>query len=346
MIIKCNYINIKFYYIIILLYAYFYLIIYHKKKPKISVFLPIYNKENYIINCVKNLQNQTFKDFEIVAINDYSNDTTLEKLSNLAKNDSRIKVISNDKNHGLLYSRAMGILNSSGEYLINLDPDDELKDNDSLEYLYNQIKISKVDIISFSVYNEKLNRIIKCKNDNIIQKQPKIFDSIFNKRKRIREYFIVNKLIKKEIFLKAYEDFKSEIYNVKWNYFEDDIWSILVNRYAKTKLCVNRLIYIYNYNKNSLMNKKYGKIEFQNLLYRHEMYKKLFKSKKDEKYLISEYYFLINRLKSNMKSLLLIKDKHIKDNIINIFQFFISNYKCSKKQRKSINIFLKLIKQM
>ena len=76
------------------------------------------------------------------------------------------------------------------------------------------------------------------------------------------------------------------------------------------------------------------------------MYKKLFKSKKDEKYLISEYYFLINRLKSNMKSLLLIKDKHIKDNIINIFQFFISNYKCSKKQRKSINIFLKLIKQM
>ena len=119
-----------------------------------------------------------------------------------------------------------------------------------------------------------------------------------------------------------------------------------MDRYAKTKLCVNRLIYIYNYNKNSLMNKKYGKIEFQNLLYRHEMYKKLFKSKKDEKYLISEYYFLINRLKSNMKSLLLIKDKHIKDNIINIFQFFISNYKCSKKQRKSINIFLKLIKQM
>ena len=75
----------------------------------------------------------------------------------------------------------------------------------------------------------------------------------------------MNKLIKKEIFLKAYEDFKSEIYNVKWNYFEDDIWNILVNRYAKTKLCVNRLIY---------------------------------------------------------------------------------NYKCSKKQRKSINIFLKLIKQM
>ena len=53
----------------------------------------------------------------------------------------------------------MGILNSSGEYLINLDPDDELKDNDSLEYLCNQIKISKVDIISFSVYNEKLNII-------------------------------------------------------------------------------------------------------------------------------------------------------------------------------------------
>lgn len=314
--------------------------------PKLSIFLPIYNMQDYLEETLNLLLKQTLKNIEIIAVNDFSNDRTYEILKEFALKDKRIKIINNTKNKGLLYSRAMGIIHSSGEYLINLDPDDELKDNDSLEYLYNQIKISKVDIISFSVYNEKLDRIIKCKNDNIIQKQPKIFDSIFNKRKKIREYFIVNKLIKKEIFLKAYEDFKSEIYNVKWNYFEDDIWNILVNRYAKTKLCVNRLIYIYNYNKNSLMNKKYGKIEFQNLLYRHEMYKKLFKSKKDEKYLISEYYFLINRLKSNMKSLLLIKDKHIKDNIINIFQFFISNYKCSKKQRKSINIFLKLIKQM
>ena len=68
---------------------------------------------------------------------------------------------------------------------------------------------------------------------------------------------------------------KSSIYNWKWNYFEDDIWSILVHRYARSELCLDRLVYIYNYNNKSLMNKRFGIIEFQNILYRHEIYKKI-----------------------------------------------------------------------
>ena len=86
----------------------------------------------------------------------------------------------------------------------------------------------------------------------IIQKQPKLFDSLFNKNNIINDYLIWNKLIKKHVFQKAYEFFKQEIYNGKWNYYEDDIWNILVNRYAISKLCVNRLVYIYNYNNDSI----------------------------------------------------------------------------------------------
>lgn len=56
--------------------------------------------------------------------------------------------------------------------------------------------------------------------------------------------------------------------------------------------------YIYNYNNDSLINNRFSLIEFENLLYRHNMYKKLYKSTKDEKYLIAEYFFLFNRLKS------------------------------------------------
>ena len=48
-----------------------------------------------------------------------------------------------------------------------------------------------------------------------------------------------------------------------------------MNKFAKSKLCVNRIIYIYNYNKDSLMNKRFEIIEYKNLLYRHEMYKKI-----------------------------------------------------------------------
>ena len=261
-------------------------------------------------------------------------------LSDLAKKDHRIKIINNDKNHGLLYSRAMGILNSNGEYLMNLDSDDEIKDSDSLEYLYNQTKIIKFDIISFSIFNKKRNVTIKCGHDNEILIQPKLFDSIFWENNEIKDFMIWNKLIKKETFLQAFEFFKNEIYNGKWNYFEDDIWSILVNRYAKSKLCINRTVYIYNYNNASLMNKRYNIIEFQNLLYRHEMYKKIFQTKQDEKYLIAEYYFLFNRLKSSLNNLLLIKDNTIKDHIKDIFQFFINNYNCSIMIRNEINKFL------
>ena len=119
-----------------------------KKKPKISLFLPIYNKEKYILKCIKNLQRQTLKDIEIIAINDHSTDGSLKILMDLAKKDDRIKIINNDKNRGLLYSRAMGILKSTGEYLMNIDPDDEIKGKNTLEYLYNKSIISKPDIIN------------------------------------------------------------------------------------------------------------------------------------------------------------------------------------------------------
>ena len=223
------------------------------KKPKISVFLPIYNSENFITKTIQSLQEQTLKNIEIIAINDYSKDNTLNILNKLANNDNRIKIINNDKNYGLLYSRAMGILNSKAEYIMNLDSDDLIYDKGSLEYLYNTTKIYNPDILSFYLIKKKNNLIYKCKYKNKIQRQPKLFKSIFWKNNYIIDYLITNKLIKKEVFLKAYEFLKKYIYKWKWNYFEDDIWNILVHRYAKSKICLNRLVYIYNYNNNSLI---------------------------------------------------------------------------------------------
>ena len=117
--------------------------------------MPIYNMQKYLRKAFLSIQNQTLKDIEIVAINDYSNDKSLEIIKDFAKKDSRIKIINNKKNKGLLYSRAMGILHSSGDYLMNLDPDDELVGEDALEYLYNKTIFSKADIISFNYVSPK-----------------------------------------------------------------------------------------------------------------------------------------------------------------------------------------------
>ena len=72
--------------------------------------MPIYNKANYLTQSIRSIQKQTIKNIEIIAVNDCSDDNTLKILIQMAKNDSRIKIINNDKNRGLLYSRAMGIL--------------------------------------------------------------------------------------------------------------------------------------------------------------------------------------------------------------------------------------------
>ena len=340
-----NYKNLKFYILIFLLFICIYLLKnFNRSKPKISIFLPIYNKENYLIKSIQCLQNQTLKDIEIVAVNDCSSDKSLKTIIDLSKADKRIKVVNNDKNHGLLYSRAMGILHSSGEYIMNLDPDDELNDNECLEYLYNQTITSNIDIISFNILNKKNNETINCTNFNIVERQPELFNNIFDKDYVLNDFLIWNKLIKKNIYIKAYKDLQHEIYNGKWNYHEDLIWSILVNRYAKSKLCLDRLVYIYNYNNNSLMNKRNWNLEFQNAIYFLNTYKKLFNSKKEEKYLKGGYLWQINNLRPGLEECLLIDDNNIKNNITKIAKLFFKFYNRSRRIRHFYKQFFKSYK--
>ena len=315
-----------------------------KPKIKISIFIPIYNKENFINRCIQSIQAQSLKDIEIIAVNDHSNDNSLSILISLAKDDNRIKIINNGINKGLLYCRALGILSSSGDYLMNLDSDDYLRGSNSLKYLYYKAKRYNIDVITFGFLDKKLNQNINvCDKLNIIQKQPELFFSIFYPNNEIKDYYIWNKLIKRETFKKSYQNFKNEINTLNWNYFEDDIWNILVNKFANSKLCINRIIYIYDYNKDSLINKKQGIIEFQNLLFRHEMYKKLFSNKENERFLIAEYFFLLNRLESQLNELLLINDHNLNTRIINIFKYFIENYNCTEIQKNKITNFTNLI---
>ena len=166
--------------------------------PKISIFLPIYNKGQYLKRSIGSIQIQSLKDIEIISVNDCSTDNSLEILKEIAKNDSRVKIVNNNRNHGLLYSRAMGILKSKGEYLINLDPDDELNNSDNLEYLYSIAKKSKVDLICFSTLFKADNYLsIKCSNYHHILRHPKLYKSIFKSNNKLNDFLIWNKLIRR-----------------------------------------------------------------------------------------------------------------------------------------------------
>ncbi|WP_374459800.1 glycosyltransferase family 2 protein [Chryseobacterium taeanense] len=90
--------------------------------PKISVILPAYNAEKYLGTAVDSILAQSFKDFELLIINDGSKDSTKEII--LGYNDERIRYIENEKNLGLIETLNKGILLSKGEYIARMDADD------------------------------------------------------------------------------------------------------------------------------------------------------------------------------------------------------------------------------
>ena len=107
----------------------------NNKLPYFSICLPAYNMEKYIRSTILSILNQSFQDIEIVIVNDYSNDNTINILNEIK--NSKIKIINHSKNLGVLASRVDCILNASGRFLILMDPDDLLLNPNLIEFLYN-----------------------------------------------------------------------------------------------------------------------------------------------------------------------------------------------------------------
>ncbi|WP_337209569.1 MULTISPECIES: glycosyltransferase family 2 protein [Campylobacter] len=81
--------------------------------PKISIILPTYNVEPYIERALQSCINQTFKDIEIIVVDDCGHDKSIEIAKDYANKDERIKIIHNEKNLGTFASRNIGVLNSN-----------------------------------------------------------------------------------------------------------------------------------------------------------------------------------------------------------------------------------------
>lgn len=94
----------------------------------ISVIVPVYNAEKYIEKCINSILNQTYKDLEIIAVNDGSTDGSFSILEALTKKDNRLKLI-NKENSGVSDTRNIGLNNATGDYIGFVDADDFLEDS-------------------------------------------------------------------------------------------------------------------------------------------------------------------------------------------------------------------------
>lgn len=130
---------------------------------KISVIVAVYNTEKYLDRCIESLLNQTYKNIELVIVEDCSTDSS-RKLLKKYKGNKNIKVFYNRENRGLSYSRNYGLKKSTGDFIGYIDSDDYVEP-DYYEKLMSSIKDNKSDIAicDIKLVDEQTNKIQRCK---------------------------------------------------------------------------------------------------------------------------------------------------------------------------------------
>lgn len=136
------------------------------KNNKISVIVAVYNTEKYVKKCIESLLNQTYKNLEIIIIEDCSTDDS-KKVIQKYKDNKKIKLVYNEKNSGLSYSRNRGLKEATGEYIGYIDSDDYVE-KDYFEKLINSIvkNKSEIAVCDMKIVYENTNneQISKCCN--------------------------------------------------------------------------------------------------------------------------------------------------------------------------------------
>ncbi len=182
----------------------------------ISVIIPLYNKENYIRNTLESVLNQTFKDFEIIIVNDGSTDSSIEKVKSILTNYINFSIV-DQENNGLSAARNKGISIAKGDIIALLDADDLWHDN-FLEYIHN-LYLSFPEATFYGTdYLEKYS------NTNIVEPKKNINPKLKSKTFIIDDFFLANKF--QPIICQSCIAFKKEItktilFDETINYAED-----------------------------------------------------------------------------------------------------------------------------
>ena len=116
-----------------------------ENNQKVSIIVPIYNKEKYLDRCMNSLVNQTYKDLEIILVDDGSSDRSLEICNDYAEKDSRIRVFAKE-NGGVSSARNLGMEQSTGAYLAFVDPDDYME-LECIQLLKKSMDAEQADIV-------------------------------------------------------------------------------------------------------------------------------------------------------------------------------------------------------
>ena len=276
---------------------------------KISVIIPVYNVEKYLEECLNSIVNQTFKDIEIICVNDCSTDNSLSILEEYAKKDNRIKIINLKQNIKQGGARNKGLDIAQGEYIMFVDSDDYIE-TDTIEYFYNAIDNNKCDLVA-SYFTNFANSDLAdvktlCESMNLCQQTYRRNTGFYNFNKEFENYTSnpVVRLYKKEIIDKYHIRFPEKLIQEDeafyWCYF-----SVISNIYYIDKLFYHRRIHESGtmYNRNNFYTGAADMIKILEYIYNYLKCNNLYETYQTEykKYFIKNYYEILNRCSKRQK---------------------------------------------
>lgn len=301
-----------------------------KDEKLISIIVPIYNVEQYLGECVDSILSQTYKNLEIILVDDGSPDNCGAICDEYAKKDKRIRVI-HKENGGLSSARNAGLDVATGEYISFIDSDDYVSEK-FIEVLYNLCKknsadISECDFIKFDDKVEVIESDIKVEKHSSIEMQKNIYSS-----ECVKTVVVWNKLYKRYIYekLRFPEGKINEDEFTTYKAFDST---------AKDIVVTNEPLYYYRYNENSIMGRKFNvkrldvlqaygeRIEY----YRDKNYKDLFEKTVEGYQQLLKKYFILT------KECIVCSEEYQRD----ILKLLKKNYK-DYKFLKSVSIISKI----
>ena len=210
--------------------------------PKVSIVVPVWNIEKYIKECLDSLVNQTFDDYEILVINDGSEDNSQKIIDEYTKKYEKVKSYIKE-NGGLSDARNYGMSHAIGEYIIFVDGDDWIK-KDTIEVLYQEIKKNESDI---AIYNFE-----ECYEDGKCNITKEIDESIedIQKAYMIALPSFCNKMFRREFLKEINFSF------IKGIYYEDLAIHPVVAAQTNKIVYIDKPFYNYRIRQGSIMKQQ------------------------------------------------------------------------------------------
>ncbi|MGN0929837.1 MAG: glycosyltransferase [Alphaproteobacteria bacterium] len=259
-------------------------------KKSISIIVPVYNAEKTLKRCLDALLKQTYKNLEIVCVDDCSVDNSFEILNEYASKDSRVKVFRNDVNKGVGYTRQKGLDSSTSEYIMWCDSDDWYEPNMCKKMINAMIK-NDVDMVECSY---KYIDVGNCSERFLKEDFIPLVDNNKKKKLGFQVCFSQRKMLWNKMFKRSIIDkWKLKIPDI--NLFEDIVFCFLYLIRSETIYFLNEKLYNYVRHTNSIMTNEVTSHSY--LLFKEFMVFKLVfdfvreHNWKDKIYICNELYY-------------------------------------------------------